>query len=216
MNQLFPRWANTLAIVSIAGVGLVVAGGALALTSATLSPWWTRVGSPIEQPVPFSHEHHVAGLGIDCRYCHTTVAKSRSAGIPPTETCMTCHSQVWTNAPVLQPVRDSWATGKPLQWNRVTSVPDFVYFNHSIHVNKGVACASCHGRIDQMPLTAKAETLYMLWCLDCHRHPAGNIVAPDAVTAMPPPRPDLALGQHWSRERGIETGRLDDCTVCHR
>jgi hypothetical protein len=127
---------------------------------------------PREQPVPFSHKHHVSGLGIDCRYRHTSVEKSAFAGIPPTDTCMTCHSQLWTDAPLLAPVRESLARHQPMQWNRVHDLPDFVFFNHSIHVRQGIGCATCHGPVDRMPLTWQQNTLFMKWCLDCHKDPA--------------------------------------------
>ena len=129
------------------------------------------------QPVPFSHKHHVSGLGLDCRYCHTTVEISQNAGIPPTHTCMTCHSQIWTNADILAPVRQSLAGGKPLRWTAVYTLPDYVYFDHSIHIAKGVGCTECHGPIGDMPLTRKESTLHMSWCLSCHRDPAPHFAA---------------------------------------
>jgi hypothetical protein len=135
----------------------------------------TRQGQRPDQPVPFSHKHHVQGLGLQCQYCHTTVEKSSYAGIPPTKTCMNCHAQIWTNAQLLEPVRASWATNQSLVWTKVHDLPDFVYFSHEIHVNKGLGCASCHGRVDQMPLMYEQNTLQMEWCLDCHRNPAKNI-----------------------------------------
>src|SRR5437660_2869412 len=128
-----------------------------------------------EQPVQLSHKHHVGDDGIDCRYCHTSVEKSAFAGVPPTETCMTCHSQIWTESPLLAPVRESYRTGRPIQWQRVHDLPDFVYFNHSIHIKKGIGCVSCHGRIDEMPITRKHQTLSMRWCLSCHRSPEKNM-----------------------------------------
>ena len=161
MPQVFHRSANTVARVSIVGALLLVAGLLTFLYAYVRSDYYTRAHAPITQPVPFSHQHHVAGLGIDCRYCHTSVEYSSFAGLPPTQTCMNCHSQIWTQAPVLQPVRDSWQTGQPIIWNRVNNLPDFVYFNHSIHVQKGIGCETCHGRIDQMPLTAQAASLHM-------------------------------------------------------
>ena len=121
--------------------------------------------------MPFSHKHHAGELGIDCRYCHTSVEKSSFAGLPPTQTCMTCHSQIWTNAPMLEPVRASYRDNKSIAWTRVNALPDFVYFDHSIHVSKGVGCTTCHGPVAEMPLTWQANTLYMAWCLDCHREP---------------------------------------------
>ena len=155
-------------------IGVVVvlgAAGAIAY-SAMGSSYATQQGVRRDQPVPFSHEHHVGGLGIDCRYCHTSVTESSFAGLPATEVCMTCHSQIWTNAPMLEPVRQSWRTGTPIQWQRVNSVPGYVYFNHSAHVNKGGGCATCHGRVDRMPLMYQAASLEMRFCLDCHYDPA--------------------------------------------
>jgi len=129
----------------------------------------------VPQPIPFSHKHHVEGLGLQCQYCHTSVEQSSYAGIPPTKTCINCHSQIWTNADLLEPVRQSWATGASIQWIRVHDLPDYVYFNHEIHVNKGIGCASCHGRVDEMPLMYQQNTLQMEWCLNCHRNPVENI-----------------------------------------
>src|SRR5881397_115499 len=172
MAQLFHRRANTIAKASLIGGALAVVAVCAGFYAFGRSDYWTRVGAPIEQPVPFSHQHHVAGLGIDCRYCHTSVETSNFAGIPPTATCMNCHAQIWTSASMLEPVRSSYANNQPLQWQRVHRLPDFVHFNHSIHVAKGVGCATCHGRIDQMPLTYQASPLTMQWCLDCHRNPA--------------------------------------------
>jgi len=139
------------------------------------SPWVTRQGQRPDQPVPFSHKHHVQGLGLQCQYCHTTVEKSSYAGIPPTRTCMNCHAQIWTNAQLLQPVRDSWYTGQSIRWIKVHDLPDFVYFSHEIHVNKGIGCESCHGQVDNMPLMYAENTLQMEWCLDCHRNPSKNL-----------------------------------------
>lgn len=216
MAQLFPRYCNTIARVTIAGV--VLGGCALgwATYAITWSPYYTDVDRPQSQPVPFSHEHHVSGLGIDCRYCHTTVEKSSFAGIPPTETCMTCHSQVWRDAPVLAPVRESWATGKRLHWNRVHDLPDYVYFNHSIHVQKGVACVSCHGRVDQMPLMSKTHSLYMKWCLECHRAPERNVQPKDEVFVMKEPQTDPERGLELVHSFGIQKKKLEDCSICHR
>jgi len=139
------------------------------------SPWVTRQGQRADQPVPFSHKHHVQGLGLQCQYCHTSVEKSSYAGIPPTRTCMNCHAQIWTNAQLLEPVRQSWYTGQSIPWIKVHDLPDFVFFNHEIHVNKGIGCESCHGRVDEMPLMYAQNTLQMEWCLDCHRNPAKNL-----------------------------------------
>ena len=175
MAQIFDRSSNALARMSLVLTGLIVIALGVTLDQLQRSPWVTRQGQRAEQPVPFSHKHHVQGLGLQCQYCHTTVEKSSYAGIPPTKTCINCHAQIWTNAQLLQPVRDSWASGKSIPWVRVHDLPDFVYFNHSIHVNKGVGCASCHGRVDQMPLMYAQNTLQMEWCLDCHRNPAKNL-----------------------------------------
>ncbi|HEY5792431.1 MAG TPA: cytochrome c3 family protein [Chthoniobacterales bacterium] len=218
MPQLFPSSANT---VTYAVFGTVLLGTAALIWAAveiTLSPYFTRVNVPIGQPVPFSHMHHVEGLGIDCRYCHTSVEVASSAGIPSTETCMTCHSQVWKDAPVLQPVRDSFMTGKALEWRRVHNLPGFVYFDHSIHVKKGVSCMDCHGRIDEMPLVSKQHTLFMKWCLDCHRHPESALVPPAAVFQMPAPPPREARSiSRWMAEQNPRTRTIiTDCTACHR
>jgi hypothetical protein len=175
MPQIFDRSSNALARMSLVLTGLIVIALGVTLDQLQRSPWVTRQGQRADQPVPFSHKHHVQGLGLQCQYCHTTVEKSSYAGIPPTKTCMNCHAQIWTNAQLLQPVRDSWATGASIPWIKVHDLPDFVYFNHSIHVNKGIGCASCHGRVDQMPLMYAQNTLQMEWCLDCHRNPAKNL-----------------------------------------
>ena len=175
MAQIFDRSSNALARVSLVLTGLIVIALGVTLDQLQRSPWVTRQGQRPDQPVPFSHKHHVQGLGLQCQYCHTTVEKSSYAGIPPTKTCMNCHAQIWTNAQLLEPVRDSWATGQSLAWTKVHDLPDFVYFNHEIHVNKGIGCASCHGRVDQMPLMYAQNTLQMEWCLDCHRNPAKNL-----------------------------------------
>src|SRR5436190_18405299 len=171
MPQIFKPRSNTLVRAGICGVLLLAGGLAWGWHAVYWSPYTTRVRVPVEQPVPFSHKHHAGGIGIDCRYCHSSVEKSASAGMPSSETCMTCHSQLWTDAPMLAPVRESLVSGKPLQWRRVNDLPDFVYFNHSIHVQKGIGCSSCHGPVDQMPTVWQANTFYMKWCLDCHRQP---------------------------------------------
>jgi hypothetical protein len=175
MAQVFDRSSNALARASLVLTGLIVIALGVALNSLQRSPWVTRQGQRPDQPVPFSHKHHVEGLGLQCQYCHTSVEKSSYAGIPPTKTCMNCHSQIWTNAQLLEPVRQSWATGQSIQWIRVHDLPDYVYFNHEIHVNKGIGCASCHGRVDEMPLMYEQNSLQMEWCLNCHRNPAVNL-----------------------------------------
>ena len=175
MAQIFDRSSNALARASLVLTGLIVIALGVTLDQLQRSPWVTRQGQRPDQPVPFSHKHHVQGLGLQCQYCHVTVEKSSYAGIPPTKTCMNCHAQIWTNAQLLEPVRASWATGQPLVWTKVHDLPDYVYFSHEIHVNKGLGCASCHGRVDQMPLMYAQNTLQMEWCLDCHRNPAKNL-----------------------------------------
>jgi hypothetical protein len=214
--QVFHRSANTIARASIVGVLLVVAGLLAFLYIYVRSDYYTRAHAPIVQPVPFSHQHHVGGLGIDCRYCHTSVEYSSFAGVPPTQTCMNCHSQIWTQAPVLQPVRDSWQSGKPIVWTRVNNLPDFVYFNHSIHVQKGIGCETCHGRIDEMPLTQQAVSLHMEWCLDCHRDPAKYIRPLDQVFTMgwQPPQGQAVLGPQLVKQYHVQS--LTSCSTCHR
>ncbi len=175
MAQVFDRSSNALVRLSLVLTGLIVIALGVTLNELQRSPWVTRQGQRPDQPVPFSHKHHVEGLGLQCQYCHTSVEKSSYAGIPPTKTCMNCHSQIWTNAQLLEPVRNSWATGESIQWIRVHDLPDYVYFNHEIHVNKGIGCASCHGRVDEMPLMYEENSLQMEWCLNCHRNPAVNL-----------------------------------------
>jgi ferredoxin len=175
MSQIFDRSSNALARASLVLTGLIVIALGVTLDQLQRSPWVTRQGQRPDQPVPFSHKHHVQGLGLQCQYCHVTVEKSSYAGIPPTKTCINCHAQIWTNAQLLEPVRQSWATGESLPWIKVHDLPDFVYFSHEIHVHKGIGCATCHGRVDQMPLMYAQNTLQMEWCLDCHRNPAKNL-----------------------------------------
>jgi len=211
VSQLFHPSINSLAKASIAGVA---AGCILVLFAATAvdrSPYVTGVHVAIEQPVPFSHQHHVGGLGIDCRYCHNSVEQSAFAGIPSTETCMTCHSQIWRESAMLAPVRESYATGTPIRWARVHSVPDYAYFQHDIHINKGVGCESCHGRVDHMPMTWKVNTLHMDWCLSCHRDPQPYIRPPEHVFEMgyQPPAEKKILAPRTE-------SRITDCATCHR
>jgi hypothetical protein len=218
MAQIFNRSANTLARASILGIVLLLTAVGAALMQLQRSPYVTNQRIAPDQPVPFSHQHHVAGLGLDCRYCHTTVEESSFAGIPPTKTCMNCHAQIWTNAAMLEPVRASFRTGQSLQWTRVHDLPDFVYFNHSIHVNKGVACVTCHGRVDEMPITWKTQPLYMRWCLDCHRHPEENLRRPQEVFDMQYQAPEnqSTLGRRLAIENHVHQQGLTDCYTCHR
>lgn len=219
MTQLFGRNANALAWVSIVGVTLIF--GALVAVGVGwyLSPYYTQVGIAKEQPVPFSHQHHVAELKIDCRYCHVSVEDAAYAGIPPTETCMSCHSQVWTTSPLLQPVRDSYTTGEPILWERIHNLPDYVYFNHSIHVNKGIGCTTCHGAVDEMHLTYKSQELWMGWCLGCHRNPELYVRPQEEVFNVDwtPPANQTEQGTRLVEEYHIRTdGSLEDCYTCHR
>lgn len=217
MPQLFPPSANTLSrltillvVVGLAALGVVGYGW-------VQSSYATGVGRPVEQPVPFSHEHHVGGLGLDCRYCHTTVEKASFAGMPSTHTCMTCHSQVWADSPMLAPVRDSLASGEPLAWNRVNDLPDYAYFDHRAHVTHGVGCVSCHGRVDRMPLMAQAHPMRMQWCLSCHRAPEQHLRPMEAVFDMEWHAKDQkALGERLVAEYRIPRDRLGDCYTCHR
>ncbi|HTS17387.1 MAG TPA: cytochrome c3 family protein [Verrucomicrobiae bacterium] len=218
MAQIFHPSTNTISKVSIFGgllgvVSLAVFGGAI-----LRSPYVTQQYEVRDQPVPFSHKHHVADDGIDCRYCHTSVEDSSFAGIPATKTCMNCHSMIWADSPMLEPVRASFETDKSLEWVRVHDLPDYVYFNHSIHVNKGIGCSTCHGRVDEMPLTWRTQSLYMRWCLDCHKQPEQFLRPRNEIFDMrwTPPSDQLNRGRAYIRERHIDVKRLTDCYTCHR
>jgi hypothetical protein len=202
--------------VSIYGTAFLLVALAWAVYALSASPYVTDVNVAKDQPVPFSHKHHVGELGLDCRYCHTAVESSSSAGMPPTQTCMTCHSQIWVNSSMLEPVRASYREDKSIQWIRVNAVPDFVYFNHSIHVNKGVACVTCHGPVGDMPLTWRANTLQMGWCLDCHRNPEKFVRPRENVFDIhyKEPANQEALGLKLMKEYKIQS--LTNCTTCHR
>ena len=219
MSQIFPRSANDIARMSLIGVLAVLALGGWLLLTLMRSSWVTRQDETVEQPVQFSHAHHVGGEGIDCRYCHTSVEKSDFAGIPPTKTCMNCHSVIWSDAPILEPVRASFRDEVPLTWTRVNDLPDFVYFSHRIHVRQGVGCATCHGQVDTMPLMRQAESLQMEWCLSCHREPERYLRPREQVFSMTyqPPADQLELGRRLKEEynvAGVE--HLTSCSVCHR
>lgn len=182
------------------------------------SAYFSGEDEALEQRVPFSHDHHVSGLGIDCRYCHTSLSQSSYAEIPPTHTCMSCHSQVWTNSPLLAPVRSSYAANRPLMWVKVNDVPDFVYFNHGIHVEQGVGCVTCHGRVDKMPLARREQSFFMAWCLDCHREPEKFLRPRSEVFNMTytPKEPQAILGARLVKEYNINVAQLEDCSICHR
>jgi hypothetical protein len=216
MSQIFHRSTNTLAKVSIFGGAFIVAATLWVILEVNRSPYVTRAHEARSQPVPFSHAHHVGGLGIDCRYCHTSVDRSAVAGIPPTKTCMNCHSQMWSQSPMLEPVRASFRSGASIEWTKVNDLPDFVYFNHSAHVNKGVGCATCHGRVDQMPLVWQEKSLQMEWCLGCHRQPEKYLRPQSEVynIAYEPPADQLELGRKLVKEYQIKT--RTSCSTCHR
>lgn len=219
MSQIFHRSSNIYSRLSILAIAVVAAGLGGAVGLLQLSGYNTNQGEFVEQPIQFSHAHHVGGIGIDCRYCHTSVEESAFANIPPTKTCMNCHSQIWNTAPILEPVRASFRDNTPLQWNRVNDLPDFVYFNHSIHVKKGVGCATCHGPVDKMPLMYQEATLQMSWCLDCHRNPAKFIRPRQEVFNMNWQRPadDPGLGERLVRDYKIASvEQLISCSTCHR
>jgi Cytochrome c7 and related cytochrome c len=216
MSQIFHRSANTISRVSIFGAVFIIAGLLGLVAQVNRSPWVTGARVAREQPIQFSHERHVAGNGIDCRYCHTSVEESRFAGIPPTKTCMNCHAEIFANSPFLEPVRASFTTGRPLQWTRVHDLPDFVYFDHSIHVKKGVGCTTCHGQVDRMPLMWQEQSLQMEWCLDCHRNPEQYVRPRDAIFRVDyqPPANQRELGARLVAEYEIQ--KLTSCSTCHR
>jgi hypothetical protein len=238
MAQIFHPSTNLIAKASLFGAVFLVAGAAWMGDRIQRSPYVTEQRVARDQPVPFSHKHHVQGLGIDCRYCHTTVEDAAFAGIPPTKTCMTCHTQLFTDAVMLEPVRESWRTNRSVEWIRVHDLPDFAYFDHSIHVAKGVGCSTCHGRVDRMPLVWRESPLDMQWCIACHRAPEAHLRPKDRVFDMewttpvpraelPPelveryafesdPVPQSELGPALVDAYGVVTGQLTDCSVCHR
>ncbi len=216
MAQIFHRSTNTISRVSIFGAVFFAAGLLWLLAVINRSGYVTNEGVAREQPVQFSHKHHAGELGIDCRYCHTSVEVSAVASVPPTKTCINCHSQIWAQSAYLEPVRASWRTGDSIRWIKVNDLPDFVYFNHSVHVHKGVGCVSCHGRVDQMNQLAQATSLQMEWCLDCHRHPEQHVRPREAVF-------DMAWEAPGNREvwgpalvQAYDIHPRTDCSTCHR
>ncbi len=216
MSALFGPRANTVARVSLAVLGVTVVGGVGATIAYPYTPYFTRQFDAVVQPVQFDHRHHVVDDAIDCRYCHTTVDKGPSAGIPSTELCLGCHAQVWNRSPKLEPVRESYFTGRPIPWIRVHQLPDFVYFDHSAHVNKGIGCVSCHGRVDQMASVEQWAPLNMAWCLDCHRNPAPHVRPLDQVTSATwQPRGDRdGLARELMKKYDVKP--RTSCTTCHR
>lgn len=218
MAALFPRWSNTGFKLLL---GLIVAGALgvpVLLIGYVRTPWVTGVGHEVSQPVEFDHRHHVHDDGIDCRYCHYTVEKASKAGMPPSSLCMNCHGQIWNASPLLAEVRESYFEDRPIRWQRVHAMPDFVFFNHSIHVNKGIGCVSCHGRVDQMPGVRQAEPLTMGWCLDCHRNPQAHVRPREEVTNMAWTPPAGEAGRELQRALAQEYGlqSLTHCSACHR
>jgi hypothetical protein len=219
MSQVFPSSANAWSRASLITIILLVLGLGWVVLTLQRSDFVTSANQFVEQPVQFSHQHHAGGIGIECRYCHTSVEISPSAGIPPTKTCINCHSQIWNTSPYLEPVRASFRDDKPLNWTRVHDLPDFVYFNHSIHVRKGVGCETCHGRVDRMPLMLQKSSLQMEWCLDCHRDPAKYVRPRDQVTTMGyvPAEAQSVIGPRLVSEYKIAgKENLTNCSVCHR
>ncbi len=216
MSQIFHRSTNTISRASVFGAVFVLAALVAAGYLLVRSPYVTGVGVPYDQPIPFSHKHHVLEEGIDCRYCHTTVETSSFAGMPTTQTCMNCHQQIFNQSPLLAAVRTSFQNGQPIVWNRVDNLPGYVYFDHSIHVQKGMGCSTCHGQVDQMPLTWKDQSMLMSWCVGCHMNPAQYVRPRDQVFNMDyrPPADQTALGAQLVQQYGIKS--LLSCSTCHR
>lgn len=215
MPQIFHPSMNTVSRVSIFGAVFFVLAAVGIAAAIVRSPYATEVGVVRVQPVPFSHQHHVGDAGIDCRYCHQTVETQAFAGLPSTDVCMDCHSQLWSESPMLQPVRESYRTGEPLAWTRVHDVPDFAYFHHGIHVSQGIACETCHGEVDEMPLMYREETLHMQWCLDCHRNPEDYVRPREAVYALGwEPDAETPTGEELVKMHAIDS--RTDCSICHR
>jgi hypothetical protein len=217
--QLFPQPMNYLARLTIIAGAFGMPLFAWFCLMYSHSSYGTNAGIMREQPIPFSHQHHVGILGIDCRYCHTSVEKAAFAGLPATEVCMNCHSQIWVGSEMLRPVRESYRSNEPLRWQRVYNLPGFVYFDHSIHVQKGIGCSSCHGQIDQMPLAYQVPTLLMDWCLECHRHPERQIRPREEVFNMRyvPPDDQSELGRRLCQEYEVKQPlEITSCTTCHR
>jgi hypothetical protein len=219
MAQIFHRSTNFISRFSVFSAFFLVGLALVAVLAVARSPYMTRQNVTREQPLQFSHKHHVGDDGIDCRYCHTSVESSAVAGIPPTKTCMNCHFVLFNNAGYLELVRESYRNDKSIEWVKVHRLADFVYFNHSIHINKGVGCSSCHGQINQMPLVFQANTLLMAWCLECHRNPEAVLRPKDQVFNMDwkPPDNQAELGAKLREEYQIRTtAELTSCSTCHR
>jgi len=220
MAQIFHRGANNIAKASIAVAVVLAAVAGYAYTQIARSSYLTNRYLERQQPVQFSHKHHVGDDGIDCRYCHTSVETSASAGLPPTQTCMNCHSQIWSDSPYLEPVRASFRDNKPIEWERVHDLPEYAYFNHSIHVAKGVGCASCHGDVANMPAVFQENTLQMEWCVACHRDPSPNIRPKAEIFNTSWNKDDITTEQQKEVDESIKKLRskemLTSCSTCHR
>jgi len=230
--QIFPRSLNSVGKILLIGLPLLFAGTGIGLAAFYRSGYITGVNEVIEQPVPFSHLHHVSQLGIDCRYCHTSVENSSYATIPPTKICMNCHQQIWTGSEMLEPVRESWRLDKPIVWTKVHNLPQYTYFNHSIHVSKGVGCVECHGQVDQMALVFQTKTLLMEWCIKCHREPDLRLRPPHEVTNMQFTAGQKSTNPKTGEEYPTDPGELakllksnhgvrnamtlTSCSMCHR
>lgn len=214
MAQLFSPKSNTAAKLWPILAGVVPA--LLLWAGVNTTPWTHATGVAPEQPAPFSHLRHVSQVGLDCRYCHTSVETGAFAGIPATDTCFTCHSQIWPNSPLVAAVRDSQATNKPIRWNRVNKVPDYVYFDHSIHVTKGVSCFTCHGPVDKMALTYKETAFEMKWCLTCHRAPERFVRPQNKIYDPSYQPPGGEEGKKLVKDYGIAKEQLANCSMCHR
>ena len=216
MAQVFSQRDVLLIKLALIALLLLIVAGVTVFRWRTSMPY--AVGSAVPQPIPFSHKHHVGDDGIDCRYCHTSVETAATAGLPSTEICLSCHSQLYADAKLLEPLRQSLASGRPIAWRRVHDLPDFVYFDHSIHVAKNVSCGECHGPIDQMPITWRHASLKMQWCLDCHRAPEKRLHPPaEVVSAARGSRLDLPQRAALRSALNLpSTRRLTDCSTCHR
>lgn len=243
MAQIFRPTSNIVAKIILITLAILPLATMVTLSQFTRSSYVTKVGVPYEQPVPFSHEHHVNELGIDCRYCHTSVEKSAQAGYPTTHTCMSCHSQIWTNSPLLEPVRESYIKNVPLKWTVLNKVPDFVYFNHSIHIARGISCNNCHGPVQAMQMAYKGQAFQMRWCLECHRAPENYVNKPEFIwefyrnvqrgkhedgTPLTAEEEALKIGVQYKRNReelekgaalvkeyNVQTKAISDCATCH-
>jgi len=222
MPQIFHHSTNALAKLTIYGAVFILVAALWVTAQLNRSSWNTGQWVERQQPVQFSHKHHVADDGLDCRYCHTSVETAASAGLPSTDTCMSCHKQIWADSPYLEPVRESFRTGKPIEWIRVHDLPDYSYFDHSIHVNKGVGCSTCHGRVDQMPIAYQASTLQMEWCLECHRAPERFVRPKDKIFDMEwrpenTTKTEIADAKRWVTDYRIQGPNvLTSCSTCHR